>query len=138
MILAFISRRACYLRYLATVPFMFLLVVAIHRSPRIKVWAMAMQGLPLGSVFTTVGFTMGLKLGFTPCISLAAMRLSLCWLSVPINKRIVPTHRNAQNEGWDSHLTEYFSRLCKVMSLMSNVTCTGMMMHACNPSTWDI
>lgn len=40
-----------------------------------KVWAIAMQGLPLGSVLTTDGFTMGLKLGFMPCISLAAMKL---------------------------------------------------------------
>lgn len=102
-----------------------------------KVWAMAMQGLPLGSVLTTDGFTMGLKVGFMPCISLAAMRVSQSWLSVPTNKRTISIHRNALDEGWDSPLAENFSRLWKALSLMSSITCTDMVMHVCNPSTWE-
>lgn len=67
---------------------------------------------------------MGSKLGFTPCISLAAMRRSpLCWLSVPINKRTIPTHSSAGNV---VRLTQYFSSMCKALSLIPSTARTGL------------
>lgn len=122
VVLVLISRRASCRRCSATVLCVFLLVVASTGAHIMKVWALTMQGLPLGSVFMDDGA----ERSFTPCISLAALRLSSCVGAVsPSTKGCQLTGMYPVRAGNVAQLAEYFSSMCKALSLIPSTTCTG-------------
>lgn len=84
-----------------------------------KGWAITMQGLPLGLMFTEDGAETGVHTLHLTC---SHETPPLCWFSVPINKRTVPTHSSAGNV---VQLTQYFSSMCKALSLIPSTACTG-------------
>lgn len=118
--LTLISRRAFCQRCLATV-----LCVSPGCWPSsgvhiMKSWATTMQGLPLGLISTEDGAKTGVHTLHLTC---SLETLPLCWFSVFINKRTVPTHSSAGNV---VQLTQYFSSMCTALSLISSTACTGL------------